>query len=141
MAAPPSTMTEALGKIVSDISQAMVAPDADLPFLTTLQGVIVGRMRQGAGGGMSPPGGPGGQPPAPPGAGLPPAAGGPGGPPPPGAGAGPLPGGPPGGLPPGAGPPPGAQLAGPPGPNGVTPLAPAPNPDELRRMIAQKAGA
>lgn len=116
-------MMEALSKVVSDISQAMVTPDADIQFLTQLQGVIVGRMRQGMGGGQgqSPGGPPGGMSPP---QGPPPQA----GPPSP-------------GSPPGGGQPPGAPMQGGPTPNGVQPLAQAPNPDELRRMLASHVGA
>lgn len=114
-------MMEALSKVVNDISQAMVTPDADMQFLIQLQGVIVGRMRQGMGGGQgqSPGGPPGGMQQQQP-QGPPPQA--PQGPPQPGAGA------------------PG-QMAGGPTPNGVQPLAQAPNPDELRRMLAGHVGA
>lgn len=125
MAAGPSTMMEALSKTVDSISQAMTTPDADIPFLTSLQGVVVGRMRQGMGGGSAqssgmgqPPGQQGGMSPSPAGQ-------------------------PPGGAPQGPSPGPGGpgQLQGQPTPMGVQPLAQAPNPDELRRMLAQKVGA
>lgn len=137
MAAQPGTMLEALNKVISDISQAMVTPDADIQFLTQLQGVIVGRMRQGPGNGGQQPH-PQGQPPM--GGQMSPPPGQPPGPPQ--GGGGPAPGGPVGG-PGGGGPPPGGpgQMQGPPSPNGVTPLAQAPNPDELRRMLAGRAGA
>lgn len=140
----PGTMVEALQHVIQDVSAAMTTPDADIPFLTQLQGVVVGRMRQGAGGmgpGGGAPGGQGGPQGPPPGAGgPPPGAAGPGGPPP---------GGPPGGVPGTAGGPPTSGSAGPPpgmlqgrpGPNGVTSLAPQPSSDELRRLLASKAGA
>lgn len=132
--AQPTTMVEALQRVISDVSAAMVTPDADIPFLTQLQGVVVGRMRQGSGQPQGQPqqggGQPGGQPGQPPQPQQQPPGGGPGGQPSP---AGP-PSGPPGGAP-------GPQLQGRPTPNGVTPLAQAPDPDELRRMLAGKAGA
>ena len=132
----PATMTEALQRVVQDISSAMTTPDADIPFLTQLQGVIVGRMRAGAGGGMQHQMGGGPQAPGGPPQGPPPGAGGPGGPPP-GAPQG-GPGGP--GGPAGPAGPPGMMQGGP-TPNGVTPLAQIPNADELRRQIAGRAGA
>lgn len=126
MAGQPATMMESLNKVIQDLSQAMVTPDADIQFLTQLQGIVVGRMRQGAGqpqgqpqGGQSPP--PGGPPPG---------GGGPGGPPP-----GQDPNAPGGGMPGGA------PMQGGPTPNGVQPLAPQPSPDELRRLIQSKQGA
>lgn len=118
MAAQPATFAEAMGKIVSDISQASLLPDADPQFLAQLQGVIVGYMRQKAGGGQ-----PGQQQGQPGGMGM-------------GAGA-------PGMSPPGApdltggG---GGMMQGAPTPNGVQPLAQMPNPDELRRMIQTSVG-
>ena len=123
MAAQPTTMTDALQRVLQDLSMAMTTPDADIQFLTQMQGVVVGRMRAGNAGHPGQPGMPPGASPSP--GGMPGGMPGPMQPPP-------------GGAPPGAPQPP---LAGPPGPNGVTSLAQAPNPDELRRMIASNAGA
>jgi len=128
--AAPTTMTEALQKVIQDISGAMTTPDADIPFLTQLQGVIVGRMRAGSGAGggqmqQRPGMGMPGQQQGMPGGGMQPAMAG-GAPPPPGQP--PQPGGP-------------GQMQGSPTPNGVTPLAQLPSTDELRRQIAGSAGA
>lgn len=125
MAVAPTSMAEALTKILSDCAAAMTTPDADVDFLSKLQGVIVGRLRQGSQ--QSPAGGQqmGGQSPSGMGNVMGGALGGQG------AGAPPMTGGP-------------GMMSGMPssaGVNGVSSLAPQPNPDELRRMIAQTAGA
>lgn len=121
----PTTMAEGLSRVLADLSACMTTPDADIDFLSKVQGVVVGRMRAGAGPGMMQGAAPGATSVAP-GA----AQGGPGG-----AGAPPGALGPP--TQPGAGP---GMMAGPPTPNGVTSLAQPPNPDELRRMIASHVG-
>lgn len=118
MPGAPATMTEGLQKVLQDLSMTMTAPDADIQFLSQLQGVVVGRMKAGAAGAQQP-GGQGGPP-----------AGGGAVPPPQ---AGPPTGGPPTGPP--------SQLQGGPTPNGVTPLAQVPNADELRRQLAGNSGA
>lgn len=107
----PVTFAESMSKVLQDITAGLTAPDADVQFLTQLQGIVVGRMRAG----QSAPH-PGGAPQQ----GQPQ----------------PQPQGPPQGQ---SGPP--GQLQGMPGPNGVQSLAAAPNPDELRRMIASQGGA
>ncbi len=116
-----TSMNEGLQKILQDVGLCFSAPDADMQFLQTLQLAVVQRMKQGAG----QPGQPG-QPPQP----------GMGGGQPPGMG------GPPGSMPPGTnlGGPGGAQPQQSPGVPGVRSMPTMPNPDELRRIVAQMAG-
>ena len=116
----PSTFQSAMADILGRLGTAMSLPDADVAFVTQLQTVIAGRLKQS--------GSPGG----PPGAG-------PGGPP----GAG----GPPGLQMPGAPTGQGQQLSQQPPmmgglSSGLNPKAQGPgqDPDEMRRMIQQMTG-
>ena len=136
----PSTFTDAMSKVASDLGAAIMLPDADVKFgMTLLQAITGWGKTQGRGpqpgqapcgpprpgmGGGPPGGGPGG----PPGGGAP---GGPGAPPGlqmPGAGAGASPINP--HMPNLQAPTPGPQ------PGGLTPGL-SPNPDEMRRVIQQ----
>lgn len=105
-----NTMSEALQRLLADISQIKAMPDADLEFLVNLETVILKKLREPVDNMAGQMQGPGGGP----------SMG--GAPPPPGAG----PGGP---MPVSMGPP-GGGVAG--LRSGVGP----PNPDELRRVIA-----
>ena len=143
----PTTFADGLNAAMQDISSALLAPDADIKFGMALIGAIgshVGRKQQqqpqpqplgaGAGGGLpsggSPGGGPGGLPP-----GGPPGAGGPAG----GIPGGSMPGGP-GSQ--GNSAQPNQQAPGPPTQGGINNLSQGltPNPDELRRVLADVAG-
>lgn len=129
----PSTMIEGLQQLLPDIANCMAAPDADMPYLKKLQDVVLLKIHQPQP--QQPPGAPGAAGPAPGGAA---GAGGPGGPPPPGPGAGP--GGPPGGGAPNQAMPGMGAPAAPTQPGGVTqPMTP--QPDEMRRILAEQAGA
>jgi hypothetical protein len=113
----PSTFQQAMQDIMGRLGSAMALPDADPKLIVSLQVAIAGALRQGQ---QGPPGG--GASPPPPG-----------------------------------GPPPGLQMPGAPGPGGptiqppqrmmggltpgVNPMATANNPDEMRRIIQQMAGA
>ena len=116
MAAPtkaqaPESFTDALGEVYMAVANAKLSQDADLPFLNTLDAILIGRIQhqqQPKPGGAQPPG----------------AAGPPGG--------GGTPGPPPGGAPPG-GPPSGGMA-----PNQALPR---PDMDEVRRTVAQTTGA
>ena len=117
----PQNFSDALGAIIVDVAQAKLTPDADMKFLNTIEMVLMGRLKhpdqQGPGGAQptGAAGAPGGEPP-----------GGPGGPP----AGGPPPG--PGGPPPGPPPGPGTQSA---------PGFPTPDPEDMRRTIAQTTGS
>lgn len=130
-----TTMNEGLQKVLSDLTQCMAAPDADMDFISKVQNVVVMRMKQGIGGTPNPGAqpSPGGSP------------GGPGGPGGPGAGGPPnAASGPPGGLPGAMGGPggaiPGPGAASPPGVPGVRSMPQMPNPDEIRRLLQSRAG-
>jgi hypothetical protein len=130
-----NTQTEALQRMLGDISQVKTMPDADLQFLVGLETNILGKLRepfeamQGQiGPTTGPPGAPGGAPvgpslagppPGPAAGGMPPGLMGPGGP---GGGAPPMP---VSMAPPGGGVP------------GVMSRPPLPNPDELARMLGK----
>jgi hypothetical protein len=134
MATKSTTQGEALRGVLSTISEMKAMPDADIPYLTNLETMVLGYLRapfeaqqqaqqmsagQGAPG--APPMGMPGMPPGIPGALLGGAMGAPGGPP---------------GMPPGM--PPGA-MPGPPGPRvpGIMNHAPMPPVDELRRLLGK----
>lgn len=106
------TAADALKKILADLAQASILPDADTQFLSQIQQMIVEHLRA-QGGGQAP--GTMGQP-----GGLGPAAG-------------PLP----GAVPPIGGPAPGGAMPGmsPMGPQGSMPSG-----DELARVLAQAGG-
>lgn len=110
MASNITTMSEGLNKLLSEISQMMPLPDADLDFLTKLQMVITSFIRQP----QQQPGNPQQSP------NIPPA------PPPAGMGSAPMA--------PGMAPGMGAANLG--GMGGATPSVPTPNPDELRRVLS-----
>jgi hypothetical protein len=131
----PGSMMEGLQALLPDIAVIMATPDADMDFLDKLQKIVLLRIHKPA---PQPPGGP-------PGAGGPGAAA-PGGPsspggaaPPPGiTGAG-APGGPPGGGAPNQQMPSMGAPEAPTQPGGVSkPMTP--NPDEMRRVLAESAG-
>ena len=134
-------MQEGLTEILSIAGGLMGAPDADLQFLQDLMQVISTKMHASAQAAMQQAGQVPGNPS--PGAGGPPGvAGPPGGPPqgmPPGMQ--PQPGMPPGGVP--QGPPPGMQGPGAPTPGSGAMQKPGggiTDPDELRRILQQRAG-
>lgn len=116
---------QSLGNLLGDVGALMQFPDADIAWCQKLQLAIATKIREGTGAVKSPGAGAMGsaqgmgQPS--PGAAM-------GGP----AGQGPQMGQPQMGQP---------ALAGPPGVNGVSNLSQAPNPDELRRMLAGLGGA
>ena len=116
----PQSFPDALGAIVVDISQAQLAPDADLKFLMQLEMVVIGRLKSGEGPQQGGPQPMGAQPVGPAGAGEP-------------AGA-PAPGGPPMGPPPGSPPPP---QGGPQPHANIPPM----DPEEMRRVIADTTGS
>ncbi len=111
------TAVDGLKKILSDIAQVSILPDADPQFIQQLQQMVVDHLKQ-MGSQQNTPGGMAG----------------PAGPPPPG--------GPPGMAPPGAGsPPPGMMTGGAqPGLN-IGGQDGMPNMDELSRMLQSGAGA
>lgn len=112
----PQSFNDALGDVLMDITNASLAPDADMDFIEKLRQVVLGKLKHM---GQSPgaqPGAAGGGAPA-------------GGPPPGGPAAGPPPGGP--------------QQKPPPPQGGPDPHASMPDmdPDEMRRVIAQSTGS
>lgn len=110
-----NTMSEVLQQILGELSQAKLAPDADIEFLLTIETQILQKLRQPVQDAMQSSGlsGQPGQPPQQD----------------PGAGMGGMPGGMPGGM---QGAPPAA-----PGVAGLRTSPGAPNPDELRRLLTQ----
>ena len=129
----PDSMQAGLQALIAPIANCMAAPDADMQFLTKLQQIVLLRIHQP---GQKAPGSPGGAP----GMGSPPA--------PPGA-----PGGSPDGAPAGMGMAGGPAGGGSPNqqmPGGGAPEAPTqpggvskpmtPQPDEIRRVLAEQAG-
>lgn len=130
----PGSFQEGLQALIGPIANCMAAPDADIQFLDKLQKIVLLRLHQPP---AKPQGAPGGAP-------------GQGGPPtPPGA-----PGGSPGGAPAGmgvAGGPAGGGAPNPAMPGGGAPEAPTQPggvskpmnlpPDEVRRTLAEQAGA
>jgi hypothetical protein len=109
------SFADSLGTLLQQIGGMMSTPDADVDFLQKMQLVIVTKIKQVVNQGLpsKPAGAPGDMGSSPDMSGNP-AAGGAGGP----------------------------MLAGPPGPagQGVSPLAQAPNPDELRRVLSGAGG-
>lgn len=127
----PQTMQEGLQALLPDIANCMAAPDADIDFLDKLQKLVLLKLHSPAGkqqpgpGGTATPGGaaPGGASPS---AGIP--------------GAG-VPGGPPGGGAPNGQMVSGAAPEAPTEPGGVSKPMNRINPDEMRRIISESAGA
>ena len=109
----PQSFNDALGDVLMDITNASLAPDADMDFIEKLRTVVLGKLKH-----MGQQSQPGAQPGAAGGGGAPPS------PPPPGGAA---PGGP-GQAPPQGGPQP-------------HPNIPQMDPDEMRRVIAQSTGS
>jgi hypothetical protein len=127
----PGSMQEGLQALLPDIAVIMATPDADMDFLDKLQKIVLLRIHKPA---PQPPGGPPGAAAAPGGPSSPGGAA-----PPPGiTGAG-VPGGPPGGGAPNQEMPSMGAPEAPTQPGGVTkPMTP--NPDEMRRVLAESAG-
>lgn len=113
-----NTFGEALQKLLRDLADMKVMPDADLPFIVDIETKVIGKLRSGIdqsvqSGNSSVPVGIGGGPEM----AMPP-----------------MPGGTPGGMPGGGGMP---MPGGPPGVPGVSTSPQMPSTDELRRLLTQ----
>lgn len=126
----PGSFQEGLQGLLAPIANCAATPDADIPFLDRLQKIVLLRLHQPPAKAGAPGGAPGqGTPPAPPGA--------PGGGAPAGMG---VAGGPAGGGAPNPAMPGGGAPEAPTQPGGVSkPMTP--NPDDMRRVLAEQAGA